>query len=186
MSLGAVSHLPHTTYENNNVKIDFYRDPDIGLTVAMETKNFLIRSICPQDREKYEADQSVEYWIGRWQANDPYGVLIILDKETQFLGHVSLERGHNPGEADLSYVGNENYSDKALSEVVTAMIQEYAPATVKEGYVLFEGEVLSRIIVTAYITKKVALRFVKEGDKYAIDVKLQSDQKAKLRFCTVL
>lgn len=114
-------------------------------------------------------------WAKRWQENDPYSGLAIFKKDTgDFLGHIILGHGDAAGESELAYLFNRAHWRKGYgTEAATAVVKEYAPATVQEGYTL-EGKPLGRIVATARpdnpascrILQKTGMHFVCAEEKY--------------------
>ncbi len=147
-----------------------------------------------------------DVWVKRWREHDPYTGLAVFRNDTDdFLGHVVLGHGDAPGESELAYLFNRPHWGKGYgSEAVTAVVKEYAPATVKEGYLL-DGKPLERIVATARldnpasgrILEKVGMQFVRAEEKYGAmrhhyslnlnAIQMQSSKKATNSWwCTIL
>jgi RimJ/RimL family protein N-acetyltransferase len=198
MSLAAATSSTHS-YRGNS-EINFFSDDQDGLSVTIDTDRLHIRSVeaTEDEYDRYEAlfgSQDVmgkfatgqtktreemrtrinDIWVKRWQEHDPYTGLAVFRNDTDdFLGHVVLGHGDAPGESELAYLFNRPYWRKGYgSEAVTAVVKEYAPATVKEGYLL-DGKVLETIVATARpdnpasgrILEKVGMQFIRAEEKY--------------------
>jgi RimJ/RimL family protein N-acetyltransferase len=90
------------------------------------------------------------------------------------LGHVILGHGDAPGESEIAYLFLQLHWRKGYgSETVATIVQEYAPATVREGYTI-EGKPLERIVATARydnpasnrILEKVGMHLDASEEKY--------------------
>lgn len=169
ISRDAVTHV----YEGE-AKISFTSD-EFGLTVTIDTQRLHIEStkasIEAYDRyaqlfgdknvmEKYATgetktrDQMVERiqntWDKRCKEGDPYSAFSIFLKDTNvFIGHVILGHGDEPGVSEVACLFHKAYWRQGYgTEAMTALVREYAPATVKEGYLL-EGKPLEKVVATA-------------------------------------
>lgn len=184
MSLAVVSRS--NTHYGNSV-INFYSN-ERSLSVSIDTPRLHIRSVeateeeydryaalfgDPRVMEKFAtgetktreeiAERIQKIWSQRWQNKDPYTGLAVFKSDTnEFIGHIVLGHGDSPGEAELAYLFHHAHWGKGYgSEAARAVVTEYAPATVKEGYLL-EGKPLERIVATCradnapsyYILKK--------------------------------
>ena len=229
MSLAAAASSTHT-YRGNS-EINFFADDQDGLSVMIDTDRLHIRSVEATEEEydryaalfgskdvmgKFATGQTKtreemrtrinDVWVKRWREHDPYTGLAVFRNDTDdFLGHVVLGHGDAPGESELAYLFNRPHWGKGYgSEAVTAVVKEYAPATVKEGYLL-EGKPLERIVATARpdnpasgrILEKVGMQFVREEEKYGARrhhysmnlnaIQAQSGKKAANSWwCTIL
>ncbi len=116
-----------------------------------------------------------DVWVKRWHQNDPYNGLAAFKKDTdEFLGHVVLGHSGVQGQSEHAYLFMKNYWGKGFgTEAVPAVVKDYAPATVKEGYTL-EGKTLEKIIATARpdnpgsvkILEKLGMHKIGEEEKY--------------------
>jgi RimJ/RimL family protein N-acetyltransferase len=158
--------------------IHFSTNSQNGLSVTIDTTRLHIRSVTTDDYDRYAAlfgDKKVmekfangnprtreevqekinNLWVKRWNENDPYSGLAVFRKNTDssssdFLGHVTLGHTAHAGESELAYLFHEQcWGNRYGSEAVTAVVKEYAPATVKQGYATLEGEPLQKIVATA-------------------------------------
>jgi RimJ/RimL family protein N-acetyltransferase len=102
-----------------------------------------------------------DVWVKRWHQNDPYAGLAVLKNDTgDFLGHVVIGHGNEPGQSELAYLFMKNHWGKGFgTEAVTAVVKEYAPATVAEGYTL-DGEPLKKITATARPDNPASVRIL--------------------------
>lgn len=187
------------TYRGNS-EINFFSDDQDGLSVTIDTDRLHIRSVEATENdcnryaalygdgnvmEKFATGQTKtkdemrtrinDVWVKRWRESDPYSGLAIFRNDTDdFLGHVILGHGNVANESELAYLFNQLHWGKGFgSEAVTAVVKEYAPATVKEGYLL-DGNPLETIVATARpdnpassrILEKVGMQFVRAEEKY--------------------
>ncbi len=191
--------LSNTHTYRGNSEINFFSDDQGGLSVTIDTDRLHIRSVeAEADYGRYAAlfgDINVmgkfatgqtkteeeirkrinDVWVKRWRESDPYTGLAVFQKETDdFLGHVVLGHGDVAGESELAYLFNQRHWGKGFgSEAVTAVVKEYAPATVQEGYLLGDKP-LETIVATARpdnpasgrILEKVGMQFVRAEEKY--------------------
>lgn len=170
-----------------------------GLDVTIETDRLKIRSIRPDPdtydnyaslfgnakvMEKYANGQTKtreqiqeridKIWAKRWKEKDPYSGLAVFHKNGQFIGHVILGHGDAPGEAEIAYLFVPSaWKQHYGSEAVAALVNQYAPATIANGYLL-EGKPLTKITATARpdnpasvrILEKLGMHFDKKDEKY--------------------
>jgi ribosomal-protein-alanine N-acetyltransferase len=187
------------TYHGSS-EVNFFLNEHDALTVTIDTDRLHIRSVEASEENyvSYAAlfgDQDVmskfatgqtktreemetrikDVWVKRWYQNDPYTGLAAFKKDTdEFLGHVVIGHGDAPGQSELAYLFMKNHWGKGFgTEAVTAVVKEYAPATVMEGYTL-EGKTLEKITATARpdnpgsvkILEKLGMHKIGEEEKY--------------------
>lgn len=197
MTATAISNL--RTYVGCS-EIQFFSDENCGLSVTIHTKRLHIRSVEATEAEydryaRLFGDQDVmtkfatgetttrdaikekikSVWRERWDTHDPYSGLAVFKKGTEdFVGHVVLGHGDHPGEAELAGLWNTDFWRQGYGfEAATAIVQEYAPATVQEGYLL-NGKPLQTIFATARVDneascgllEKIGMSFVCEKMKH--------------------
>ncbi len=187
------------TYSNHSI-VNFYVDENEALSVTIDTKNLHMRTVVKDDCDSYvklfgdpdvmgkfatgetktkeETESRIEgVWMKRWRQNDPYNGLAVFEKSTSdFVGHVVLGHGDRAGESQLAYLFLKNHWGKGFgSEAVSAVVKNYAPATIDEGYTL-EGETLDTIVATARPDNLASVRILeKQGmTKFAEEVKYNS------------
>lgn len=184
----------HTYYGNST--INFFPNVNEGLSVTIDTNRLHIRSVeatkLEYDRyallfgdtdvmEKFATGQTeakddicarINTWAKRWRESDPYSGLAVFKKDTDdFLGHVTLGHSEAPGESELAYLFKKTcWGQRYGSEAVTAVVNEYAPATVQEGYTL-EGKVLEKIVATARTDNIASCRILEKVGMHCICVK---------------
>jgi len=168
------SSVSNTHTYRGSSEVNFFLNDDAELTVTIDTDRLHIRSVEASEKDfgSYAAlfgDQDVmgkfatgqtktreemetrikETWVKRWHQNDPYSGLAVFKKDTDdFLGHVVIGHGDEAGQSELAYLFMKNHWGKRFgSEAVNAVVKEYAPATVKEGYTL-DGKALEKITAT--------------------------------------
>lgn len=207
------SVTPHT-YLGETAEINFFPNPKNNLSVTIDTDNLHMRSVTNEDLPKYvelvmkpdvigttrieETATRIREWVDRWSKNNPFSGFAIFKKDAdEFVGHIDLEYSDHPGEAELAVLGDQTFwSEGYASEAVTAIVRVYAPATVKERYLLDESSgFLGRIAITIrpddaivlQMAEKVGMQFT-EG-KYIIETNLhivQEIKKAKRSCCILL
>jgi RimJ/RimL family protein N-acetyltransferase len=165
---------PSTHIYKDPSEIVFFVNEQGSLNVTIDTDRLHMRSVEPS-KEDYDAyadlfgdpevmekfydgqtanrktmQSQVNVWATRWLQSDPYSALAVFKKDTQeFIGHVALGPGDEPGQSELAYLFKKNHWNQGLgTEAVAAIVTEYAPATIEEGYTL-EGEPLKEIVATA-------------------------------------
>lgn len=198
------------TYRNTS-EINFILDEE-KLTVTIDTDRLHIRSVESSEKdynsyaslfgdkdvmEKFATgepktkeqiqDRIDNVWVKRWLKNDPYSGLAVFKKDTdEFVGHVALGHADVAEESELAYLFMKcHWNKRYATESVTPVVEEYAPATVEEGYIL-DGKPLERIVATAQpsniyscrMLKQLGMHMVKEEEKhgalkqhYSIDLK---------------
>jgi len=169
---------PHI-YQSPFSTISFYLSEKEGLYVEIKIKDLLLRSIKESDIPNYVAlfgnreivskhmrgeprsPKEVEKWvkdnwIKRWQNNDPYSAFAIFIGG-EFAGSAILGHGSGPGEAQVTGFGWPKYRGRKYGkQAAIALINDYALATVKEGYLL-EGKPLQTIRATARLDNPVTI-----------------------------
>lgn len=163
------------TYNGQWSEINFSIDDQGALEVTIDTERLHIRSVraMKSDYDAYAAlygDPDVmgkfatgetktrEYienriqnlWVKRWETRDPYSGLAVFKNDTdEFVGHGILGHGDEPGVSDMAGLSLKKYWHQGYAkEAAAAIVLEYAPATVKEGYQL-DGKTLYKINATA-------------------------------------
>jgi RimJ/RimL family protein N-acetyltransferase len=174
MSL-AIKSVSTTQIYRGSSEINFFSDDNSGLSVTIDTERLHIRSVQSTDEEydRYAhlfGDQAVmckvatgqtktieemqsrinDVWVKCWRENDPYTGFAVFKKDSDdFLGHIALGHSGAPGKSKLSCLFHQAQWGKGYgSEAVKAVVTEYAPATVGEGYTL-DGKTLEKIVATA-------------------------------------
>lgn len=195
--------VSNTHVYHGNSEINFFTNDQNALAVTIDTERLHIKSVEPTESnynnyaalfgdqevmEKFATGQTKtkdemrtrinEIWARRWRERDPYSGLAVFKNDTDdFLGHVVLGHGDAAGESELAYLFNRSYWKKGYgTEVVTAIVKEYAPATLQEGYTL-EGRPLEKIVATARpdnpasvrILEKVGMHFLSKEQKYGAE-----------------
>jgi ribosomal-protein-alanine N-acetyltransferase len=194
------SSVSSTHIYRGDSEINFFLNEQGELSVTIDTERLHIRSVASTeaDYDRYGAlfgDQDAvnlfavgatktraeiqaridNVWVKRWKGNDPYAGLAIFKRDTDdFLGHVVLGHGDEAGEAEIAGLSSRvNWRKGYGSEVGRLLVNEYAPATVQEGYTI-EGKPLERIAATASpsnpascrILEKLGMKIVRVEEKY--------------------
>lgn len=189
------THTYHRTSE-----VNFSHDEEGALAVTIDTSRLHIRSVEPSSKdhmayvnlfgdpevmEKYATghpkhpEETIscinDIWVRRWHENDPYSALAIFQRDSdEFIGHAILGHGGQPGRSELAYlITRHHWNKKFATEAVTAIVKEYAPATIAEGYTL-DGKTLRQLTATtrcdnphsAAILTKLGMSKVGEEEKY--------------------
>lgn len=113
-----------------------------------------------------------EVWTKRWEQKDPYSGFAVFEQTSDaFLGHVMLGHGDEPGEAEVAYLFMKTHWGKGVgTEAVTAVVKDYAPATVAEGYLL-DGKPLEKIRATSRQDNPASMKLLsKLGMQKVIEV----------------
>jgi len=187
------------TYRGS-AEVNFFIDEHKALAVTIDTERLHIRSVEPseEDFNSYATlfgDQEVmvkfatgqtktredmetrikDVWVKRWHQNDPYSSFAVFKNDTDdFLGHVVIGHGDAAGQSELAYLFMKSHWGKGFgTEAVTAVVKEYAPATIEEGYTL-DGKTLEMITATARpdnpgsvrILEKLGMHKIGEEEKY--------------------
>jgi RimJ/RimL family protein N-acetyltransferase len=170
-------------------EVNFFINDQDQLSVTIDTERLHIRSVeaKEEDYASYAAlfgDPNVmckyafghtktrlemeaqinDVWVKRWHKNDPYSGLVVFNKDTdEFVGHVALGYGEViPGQCELAYhIMKDHWRKGYGTEAVTAVVREYAPATIEKGYTL-EGKTLEKIIATARPDNPVSIKILEK------------------------
>lgn len=187
------------TYRGKS-EVNFFLDDNDALAVTIDTDRLHIRSVeaSEQDYDSYadlfgSHDVMCKYangltknkdeiqarvrdvWVKRWNEKDPFSGLAIFKKdEDEFIRHVVIGHGDVAGQSELAYLLMKRHWGAGFgTEVVTAVVQEYAPAIISEGYNL-DGKPLEKITATARpdnpasvkILEKIGMRKIGEEEKF--------------------
>jgi [ribosomal protein S5]-alanine N-acetyltransferase len=129
-----------------------------------------------QTKSKEEITARIrDLWAKRWRENDPYSGLAVFKKDDHaFIGHVVLGHGDAPGESEIAYLFHKQFWNQGYgTEAVRALVKDYAPETVRQGY-LMDGKPLTRIGATTRpdnpasvrILEKIGMHLVGKEEKY--------------------
>ena len=179
--------IVHTSTYHKNAEIHFLTNSQGALFVTIDTERLHIRSIESTEEDlarlaslfgdenvmdKFFTGQPitpdetrgwVDDWTTRWRENNPYSAFAIFSKDTKdFLGMAVMGLSDTPGVSQLSYLFHPRYWNKGYaSETAAALVTEYAPATVQQGYAL-EGKPLERIVATARVDNPASFRILEK------------------------
>lgn len=194
------SNVSSTHTYRESTEVNFFLNESDELSVTIDTDRLHLRSVdaSEEDYSSYAAlfgdrgvmskfaineqpetpervERRVDEWARMWQQNNPYSGLSVFKKDTdEFLGQVLIEDMDDPGELGLGYLFMKNHWNQGFgSEAVTAVVKEYVPATVQEGYTL-AGQPLERIAAISRldnpysirILEKLGMHKIKEEEKY--------------------
>lgn len=196
-ALSAIGSDSHSYFGSS--EINFFQDELKGLHVTIDTNRLHIRSILPcrsdyrycriifrnkKVMEKFATGNPessdnlanrVNSYVRRWQQNNPYSCFVVFKKNTtDFLGLIILGSSNQEGAAELAYLFLQTHWRNGYArEAVTAIVQEYALATIQEGYAL-GGKPLERIIATSRpdntasnrILEKVGMQIIRNELRY--------------------
>ncbi len=166
------------------------------LSVKIETKHLRLRSVKPNDLERYakllrdskvmekygtgnlqkKADvrKRIDSYVKRWSENDPYSGFAVFDKRNRFIGHVVLGHGDVSGVSELAYLFHRRFWHKGFgSEIASAMVKDYAPELIKRNYML-DHKRLTKITATSRqdnlwscrILEKLGMTVEKQEEKF--------------------
>jgi RimJ/RimL family protein N-acetyltransferase len=183
------------SYQGKHSTITFEQRSDAGLKISIETKNLRIRMIEPGDfphfvqllgdkttMQKFasgkvysteDVQKSFERSFKAQRENNPFGTLAVFSKKGEFVGLAALSPDKTPGVAEIAGVTSLRQLGYG-TEAAIALIEDYALATIKAGY-LIHGKPLYKIIATArpdnpgstiILEKTLAMRFEKEEELY--------------------
>lgn len=102
-------------------------------------------------------------WVKRLKQQDPFAGLAIFKKGTnKVLGNITLGYGDHPGEAELAYILHKDCWNQGYgTEAVEAVIEKYAPAILKKGFLL-EGKPLTKIVATTREDNIASVRILRK------------------------
>jgi RimJ/RimL family protein N-acetyltransferase len=146
----------------DRIFVNFHWDTDLSLNVTIETDRLYMRSVqdTVEDLNAYIAlmgDQEVvskytieppknrdrvqeiirDVWVRRWKENDPYSAFAVFESDSfDFVGHIAIDHGEFfSGQAELTFMFHNEYSTQDYeNEAVSAIVKDYIPATIEEGY----------------------------------------------------
>lgn len=195
--------------------ISFEYGDDNHLTVTIETERLHMQSVTSEQTGTYvtllestenmamfadgqawateKTRQRVSTWVSRWHQNIPFSSLAVTKNDSDdFIGHVVLGYGDDPGCSELAYVFDKKYWGHGYGkESVKTVVKEYAPELVKRNYKV-EGNEFTSVVATARsdndasikILEATGMKCVKEDIKFGhnrhtffIDTKLLIKQK---------
>lgn len=194
------SSVSSTHTHSGNSEITFTINDQNELSVTIDTQRLHIRSVQPTEEEydryaalygnvtvmeKFATGETKtrdemktrinDVWVKRWHDRDPFSGMAVFIKGTEeFVGHVALGHGDLPGEAEFAGLGNVEFWQQGYGmEAAAAIVNEYAPAIIKEGFLL-EGKPLTTLRATARpdnhgsvkIMERLGLSFEREEEKH--------------------
>lgn len=140
-------------------------------------KNVMKQYATGQTQTPETMQRVIAIWERRWRENDPYSGLAVFTKGTgDFVGHAILGHGNGPGRAELAGLENQGFWGNGYGrEAADALVNEYAPFTIREGYLL-NGTILNTIAAKARsdnpaaekILQQLGMRLTCTSDTYGI------------------
>ncbi len=92
-------------------------------------------------RDRAYVDGRINAWVERWKSGDPFGGFVIRDRSGQFIGHVVLGHGDDPGHSEIAYlIRADNWGQGYGSEAVRGVVQGLAPLLRAYGYSVENGD----------------------------------------------
>jgi RimJ/RimL family protein N-acetyltransferase len=124
----------------------------------------------------------IDLLVKRWKEKDPFSAFAVFKKDTdEFVGHVVVGHGDNPGEASLAYVIYKPYWNQGFgTEAVEAVVKKIFPALKKIHEEIYqkplevEGAPFTELTATARldnpysikILQKMGMQYVEEKEEY--------------------
>lgn len=92
-------------------------------------------------RDRDYVDGRINTWVERWRSGDPFGGFVIRDKSGEFIGHVVLGHGDDPGHSEIAYlIRADKWRQGYGSEAVRGVVQGLAPLLRAYGYPVENGQ----------------------------------------------
>jgi RimJ/RimL family protein N-acetyltransferase len=92
-------------------------------------------------RDRAYVDGRINAWVERWKSGDPFGGFVIRDRSGQFIGHVVLGHGDDPGHSEIAYlIRADKWGQGYGSEAVRGVVQGLAPLLRAYGYSVENGD----------------------------------------------
>lgn len=145
-------------------KIQIEQQADGSIAVAIETKRLIVEPVRHSDAENYHrhlfgdpqvmekfatgevrerafVDGRINTWVERWKSGDPFGGFAIRLKSGEFVGHVVLGHGDEPGRSEIAYlIRADKWGQGYGSEAVRGVVQGLAPLLRAYGFPVEGGE----------------------------------------------
>jgi RimJ/RimL family protein N-acetyltransferase len=170
------------------------------LTATIDTERLHLRSVQPRE-EDYSAyaglfgDAEVmklyatgetksrqeiqkridDVWVKRWHERDPYSGLAVCERDTNdFVGHVILGHGDQPGQSEMAYLSAQRHWHKGYgTEAIAAVLYDYSSTLIHKQYTL-EGKPLETICATSHVQNRwsvkilesLGMHFIHEVEKF--------------------
>ena len=92
-------------------------------------------------RDRTFVDERINVWVERWKSGVPFGGFAIRSKSGEFIGHVVLGHGDDPGHSELAYlIRADKWAQGYGSEAVSAVVQGLAPLLRAYGFKVENGD----------------------------------------------
>ena len=132
----------------------------------------------PKSRE-YVQNRIENIWTKRWKEYDPYNSFAVFDRTSrEFLGVITLGHSGHPGESELVGIAKKEFWNRGLAtEALHAIVKEYAPATLREGYLL-DGKPLAKILATARVDNEASIKLL---DRLGMELQKTDEKFGALR-----
>lgn len=145
-------------------QIQIEQRADGSIAVAIETKRLIVEPVRHSDAENYHrhlfgdprvmekfatgevrdrafVDGRINTWVERWKSGDPFGGFVIRLKSGEFVGHVVLGHGDEPGRSEIAYlIRADKWGQGYGSEAVRGVVQGLAPLLRAYGFRVEGGE----------------------------------------------
>jgi len=94
-------------------------------------------------RTEQQVQTRLQAWEERWKNNNPWSAFVVREIETdrESVGHVLLGGGEGKGNSELAFmVGRKSWGRGYGTEMVTSMVNGYAPELIRRGDKVPSGE----------------------------------------------
>lgn len=113
-------------------------------------------------RTRTFVEDRIANWIQRWESGDPFGAYAIRLNSGEFVGHIVLGHGDDPGHSELAYLIRDDYWGRGYgSEAAQAVVQNIAPILRAYGFSV-EGETFSYIDATARPDNPASIKILEQ------------------------
>ena len=127
------------TIETERLKIApvTHADANDYCTHLFSDSNVMEKFATGEVRRRDYVDGRINAWVERWKSGDPFGGFVIRDKSGEFIGHVVLGHGEDPGHSEIAYlIRADKWRQGYGSEAVRGVVQGLAPLLRAYGYSL--------------------------------------------------
>lgn len=127
-----------------------------------------------ENRDRKYVDERIDAWVKRWQSGDPFGGFAVRLQSGEFVGHVVLGHGDDPGHSEIAYLIRKDLWGQDLgTEAARGVVEGLAPLLRVYGFSV-EGKSFSFIDATARpdnpasgrILVKLGMKVVSTSEKF--------------------